>query len=168
MPIDLINLHFTAAEISTVENALNTLLSTLSAKGRNLTPDERQQYGSIKEQNKLLVNKVRDYQQSQQGMSSPDVDWQEFEADFQDRNFLELVLARMETIIEIVSDTKMLHDFDVYQAALTDYDYTKYKAGTQALGYDSKHADIRQFFPNTGGGGRKAGDAGEPEPDSTT
>lgn len=151
MPIsDLINLHFTAAEITAVNNALATIQTTLAAKSRNLSPDERRLYGSINEQNKLIVHKVRDYRSNQPGMSSVDVDWAEFEADYQDRNFLEAVLARVLVISEIASDTKILHDHDVYQAALMDYDYTKYKMGTNSAGYDTKYEDLKQFFPGGG------------------
>jgi len=151
MPItDLINLHFTQAEKTALDNALNLIQNTLVPKCRNLSAEERQRYGSINEHNKLLIGKVRDYRATQPGMSSPDVDWAEFEADYQDRNYLELFLARLATLGEMADDTKKLHDYDVYQAALTDYDYTKYKANTNTPGYDSKHDDIRQFFPNTG------------------
>lgn len=159
MPVnDLINLHFTAAEISAITTALNTIQTTLLAKSRNLTPAERQQYGSISEQNKLLVQKVRDYRTNQPTMSTPDVDWTEFEADYQDRNFLETFIARLDALQEMASDTKMMHDHDVYQAALLDYDFTKYKMGTNTPGFDTKHQDIRQFFPNTGGGGNSTND----------
>lgn len=148
MPInDLINLHFTAAEITAVNNALTALQTALAPKCRNLTPEERQQYGSIGERNKLLVHKVRDYRMAQSAMSTPDVDWVEFEADYSDRNFLETVLARLTLVTEMASDTKILHDFDVYQASLTDYDYTKYKMTTNTPGYDAKYEDMKQFFP---------------------
>ena len=152
MPIEnLINLHFTTAEISAITTALNTIQTTILAKCRNLSPAERQQFGSISEQNKLLVQKVRDYRTNQPTMSSPDIDWTEFEADFQDRNFLEVFLTRLDALQEMASDTKMMHDYDVYQASLLDYDFTKYKMGTNTPGFDTKYQDIKQFFPNTGG-----------------
>ena len=151
MPVpDLINLHFTAAEITAINNALATLQNALAPKCRNLTPEERRTYGSVNEQNKLLIHKVRDYRTAQPGMSTADVDWAEFEADYQDRNFLETVLARLALVGEMAGDTKILHDYDVYQAALLDYDYTKYKKGTNNPGYDTKYDDMKQFFPGGG------------------
>lgn len=154
MPLtDLINVHFTAADITAINTAVNALQTALAPRCRNITPEERKQYGSINEQNKLLVQKVRDYRTNQPAMSSPDIDWTEFEADWQDRNFLEALLARLDTLIEMATDTKVLHDYDVYHAALTDYDYTKYKMNTSAVGFDTKYEAIKQFFPNTGGGG---------------
>lgn len=143
-------MHFTPAEMAAVNGALATIQTTLAAKGRNLSPDERRQYGSINENNKLLVHKVRDFRTNQPGMSSADVDWTEFEADYQDRNFLETVLARLDVIGEISSDTKILHDYDVYHAALLEYGFTKYKLTTNSPGFDTKYEQLRQFFP-TGG-----------------
>jgi hypothetical protein len=154
MPLNnLSNLHFEPHEIAAVDAALDQLESILMYKCRNLTPDERGQLGSVKEQNKLLINKVRDYNQTQPMMSSPDVDWMEFEADWQDRFFLDTRLLRVQTIVEMMSDTKILHDYDNYQNALLDHRYTRYKAETEAGGgYSTKYNEMKQFFPNTGGG----------------
>ena len=166
MPItDLINLHFTTAEMTAINNALATIQSTLAPKSRNLTPDERRTYGSINEQNKLLVHKVRDYRTNQPGMSAADIDWTEFEADYQDRNFLEAALARLLLLTEMAGDTKILHDYDVYQASLMEYDYTKYKKGTNAAGFDTKYEDLKQFFPsgNPGPGANNAPAAENPQ-----
>jgi len=159
----MINLHLTQAEMNAINNALATVKNTLANKCRNITPQERQQYGSIKEQNKLLVNKVRDLRTNQTGMSSPNVDWTEFEADFQDRNFLEVFLLQLKTIAEMAEDTKILHDFDVYQAALLDYSYTKYMTETSVPGYDTKYEELKQFFPNTGGGAKPSAEAAPEE-----
>lgn len=154
MPINnLINLHLTAAEIATINTALNTIETTLAPKCKNLTPEERLSLGSIKENNKLLVNKVRDFRNTQPNLSSPDIDWTEYEADWQDRYQMETLLMRLSTLSEMLSDTKILHDHDNYQQALLEYKYTKYKADTEAAGgYSTKHEELKQFFPNTGGG----------------
>lgn len=154
MPLnDLVQLHFTAAEIATIDAALTQLENVLIPKCRNLTPEERTQYGSVNEHNKLLINKSRDYRQTQPNMSSPDVNWKEFEADYQDRYMLETRIQRAATIVEMMGDTKILHDYDNYQNALTDYRYTRYKAETEgAGGYTTKYQEMKQFFPNTGGG----------------
>jgi hypothetical protein len=148
---DLVQLHFNDAEKNAVDTALNQIESTIAAKCRNLTPDERMQLGSVNEHNKLLINKSRDYRLTQPGMSSPDVNWAEFEADWQDRFFLETRMQRLLTIFEMMGDTKILHDYDNYQNALVDHRYTRYKAETEAGGgYTTKYHEMKQFFPNTG------------------
>jgi patatin-like phospholipase/acyl hydrolase len=153
MPIDNFSgLHFTGQEMQDVDTALQTIEDIIRAKSKNFTPDERQKYGSINEQNKLLVNKVLDYQKNQPQLASTDVDWKEYNEDFSDRSFLDTRLNRLEGIQEMMNDTKIAHDFDNYQAALTDYDYTKYKASTNAPGFGAKAEDLKQFFP---GGGTK-------------
>ncbi|WP_394330402.1 hypothetical protein [Chryseobacterium populi] len=39
-----------------------------------------------------------------------------------------------------------MHDYDNYQAALIDYAFTAFKAGTAAPGYEVKHNELKQFF----------------------
>ena len=104
---------------------------------------------SVNEQNKLLVNKVRDYQQSSPAMSSPDVDWTEFESDFQARAFLESRAARLSSLAYQMQSTKILHDNDNYQDALNDYAYAQYKKGANEPGFTEKVAEIKQFFPRS-------------------
>ncbi len=144
--VNLNDKHFTETEKTAIESAVQTLENLLKPKLATLTPEERSTYGSVAEQNKLVINKVRDYRMSQQTLSSPDVDWDEFEADFQSRAFLQNLLMRLDTMHLGLNSSKILHDWDNYQAALTDYDYTKYKNSTGALGYQAKSLEIKQFF----------------------
>lgn len=162
MPFEnLNNTHFLAAEKTAVATNLTALENTLMPKIKNLTAEERQKYGSVNEQNKLIVNKVKDYRTSQPALSSPDVDWVEFQNDFDTRDFLQATILRLQNIIDGLSNNKILHDFDNYQAALTDYDYSKYKATTKAAGYETKISEISQFFNRTTGtaAAKKADDA---------
>lgn len=150
MPFEnLNNIHYAAAEKTAVGTSLTALETALNAKIKNLSAEERQKYGSVNEQNKLIVNKVKDYKASQPGLSSPDVDWVEFQSDFDSRDFLQSTIGRLQTLIDGLTNNKILHDYDNYQAALTDYDFSKYKASTKAAGYEGKVTAIAQFF--TGG-----------------
>jgi hypothetical protein len=143
-------LHLTAAQKTAIDAALTTIETNLLAVTQNLSAEERQKYGSINETNKLFVNKDREYFITQASLASPDVDWVEFEADYQDRTFADTRLDRIATLTRMLSDFKILHDFDNYKDALTDYDYSKYKAGTKTPGYTEKVDELKQFFPNTG------------------
>lgn len=142
--------HFTAAEKTTVNTALASLETALQAKLANLSAEERQQYGSVNEQNKLIINKVKDFRDSQPGLSSPDVDWTEFANDHDTRAYLQATIQRLQSLIDGMTNAKILHDWDNYQAALTDYDYAKYKVTTNATGYQTKVSEIGQFFNRTG------------------
>jgi hypothetical protein len=134
-------------------NQLQVTINYLTSFSQNLTSEERQKYGSINEQNKLLVGKVRDYQQQQANLASPDVDWVKFNQHWASRSGFAQLEALCNSILELCSDARILHDFSLYQNSLVDYDYTKYKANsTQGGGaYTTKMEDIKQFFPNTGG-----------------
>ena len=144
---DVIQDHFTTGNQTTFNTGVAALEALLQPKLHNLSEEENNKYGSINEKNKLLVNKVADYQASQPALSSPDVDWTEFAADAFDRNFLETAAARLMALATAMMETKRLHDYDNYQNALVDYAYSQYKEGTSpGLGYDAKVADIKQFF----------------------
>ena len=151
MPFEnLNNNHYTAAEKTAVQTALSAIETTLTPKYRNLSPEERKKYGSVNEQNKLIVNKVRDYRDSAPTLSSPDVDWVEFQADFESREFIQKTISRLESMLTNLNNNKILHDYDNYSAALTDYGYSQYKAGTKVAGFENKISEIGQFFSRTG------------------
>lgn len=162
MPVtNLGRLHLTAAQKTAIDAALTTIETQLLPVTMNLSAEERTRFGSVKEINKLFVNKDRDFYQTQPSLASPDVDWVEFEADYQDRVYADTRLDRLATVTRLLSDFKIAHDYDNYQDGLTDYDYCKYKAGTKAPGFTEKVEELKQFFPNTNGGGSGDGTTAE-------
>ena len=138
--------HFSAAEKTAVNTVLVSIELAFSEKLANLSPSERQQYGSVNEQNKLIINKVKTFNDTQPALSSPDVDWAEFNSDFDTREFLQTAVIRLQSLIDGLGNAKILHDYDNYQASLTDYDFAKYKASTSAVGFQTKVAEMAQFF----------------------
>lgn len=146
---NLNNLHLSAAEITTAKEALSALETALSPINVNLTSEDRQKYGSINEQNKLFVNKVNDYHQSQPQLDTTQVDWPEFEKDFSSRVAMEGIINRLESLTTKIKNAKILHDYDNYQAALVDYAYTNFMAGTGAEGFETKVGELKQFFMKT-------------------
>jgi hypothetical protein len=103
----------------------------------------------VNEQNKLIINKVKSFHDAQPTLSSPDVDWAEFNSDHDSREYLQAAIQRLQSLIDGLVNAKILHDYDNYQDSLTDYDFTKYKASTNAVGFQTKVAELSQFF--TGG-----------------
>lgn len=151
MPFEnLSTVHYTTAQKTATTDALSALENILTANFKNLTAEERRKYGSINEQNKLIVNKALAYRTNQPNLSSADVDWEEFQNDFDSRTFIEATITRLQAVLEGLNNNKILHDFDNYQAALTDYGYSQYKAGTKAAGFETKVAEMAQFFNRTG------------------
>jgi len=147
---DVVQQHITPEDLNAIDQSIDALEKALENKRRNLTPEERQRYGRVNEVNKLFVNKVYDYSRTQPGMSSPDVDWKEFAADYDDRAFIETRLTRLRSLVEILENNKILHDYDNFQNALMDYSYTQYKKDTEAGGYVTKYNELKQFFPRSG------------------
>ena len=162
MPVtNLGRLHLTTAQKTAIDAALTAIETQLLTVTMNLNAEERNKFGSVKEYNKLFVNKDREYYQTQPNLASPDVDWVEFEADFQDRVFADTRLDRIANLTRMLSDFKIIHDYDNFQDGLTDYDYSKYKAGTKSPGFTEKVEELKQFFPNTNGGGSGDGTTAE-------
>ena len=147
MPINnLNNTHLTAAQMTAIDDALTAFETAVETLTATLTAAERQIYGSINEQNKLLVNKVWDYRVGSPNLSAPDLDWVEYEKDRTSRLFLENAHNRLLAIDERLTNSKILHDYDNYQSALDDYAYTTYKAGSNAPGFETKMQELKQFF----------------------
>lgn len=143
---NLNNIHLTATQVGTAQKAVDDLETALATININLTSEDRQRFGSINEQNKLFVNKVYDFNKNQSSLSAAEVDWAEFEKDFISRQNYEGLIARLESLTMKLKNAKTLHDYDNYQAALTDYAYSSYKAGTAAPGYETKQSELKQFF----------------------
>ena len=153
MPINnLNNSHLTNAQVTEIQNAITALENALAMLTVTLTPEERRTYGSVNEQNKLLVNKVWDFRRDSPNLSVPDLDWDEFERDYASRQLMESIQNRLEALQERIKNTKILHDYDNFQSALEDYAYTSYKAGSQAPGYETKMLELKQFFNRSGKG----------------
>ncbi|WP_449399393.1 hypothetical protein [Chryseobacterium wanjuense] len=150
MPItNLNNTHLTIAQVETAKISLSALETALQDITINLSAEDRQKYGSINEQNKLFVNKIYDFNKNQPNLSATEVDWAEFEKDFTSRQNYEALIARLDSLVTRLKNAKILHDYDNYQAALTDYAYTAYKAGTSSPGYEVKQNELKQFFGKT-------------------
>jgi hypothetical protein len=146
---NLNNVHLSATEMNAVKDALTVLENALAKINVTLTSEDRQRYGSINEDNKLLVNKVNDYRQNQPNLSTTQVDWEEFEKDFSSRLNMENITSRLEILGNKIQNAKILHDYDNYQASLVDYGFTNFMAGTGAEGFETKMNDLKQFFVKT-------------------
>ena len=143
---NLNNTHLTDAQLTAAQTALSALETALAVITVTLSAEDRQKYGSINEQNKLLVNKVADYRKNQSALSASEIDWEEFDRDLISRQNYESFIARLESLVTRLKSAKTLHDYDNYQAALTDYAYTAYKAGTASPGFEVKQNELKQFF----------------------
>ncbi|KAA5533659.1 hypothetical protein F0919_14070 [Taibaiella lutea] len=148
MPIsNLNNDHFEIEDREQINQAWSTIMTILTSKTRNLTPKERLKYGSVSEENKLVVQKVLEYHENQPHLSSPDVDFWELQADWSDRMFLAGFMSKMVEATNICNNVRITHDYDAFQNSRVDYKHCKYKMETEpGAGFEAKYKDLLYFF----------------------
>jgi len=152
MPIEnLGKTHLTPSQINQLNQAFDTVASLLSLHAQNLTAAERTRYGRVNEQNKLLIDKVKDYHQQSPELASPEVNWAEFAQDYSDRKVLSQLHSKLKMVETMLLNTKILRDYDNHTDALRDYKYAQYKnCFANAAGYEKKIDELKVFFPKTG------------------
>lgn len=143
---NLISVTFTEAELTQMDEALALLEAVLKSKTINLTPEQRKQYGSIAEQNKLFVNKAKGYMEQYPQYVPPFLDKAEYDRDYEARQQLETRMQRLASITEQLSDTKTLLDFDNYHNSITFYRNIRYLSGENVAGTTVVYKDMKQFF----------------------
>lgn len=166
MPVTNLNgEHFSQEEKAEVEKHWESILRVLRSKGRNLSPEERKKYGSVNEENKLVVQKVIDYHTNQPHLSSPEVDYKELQADWDDRMFLAGLVSKMTEGMNIANNIRITHDYDAISNARIDYRYTRYRMDTEpGAGFETKYRDLLYFFKTLTAGDHDAGDKPEDAP----
>ncbi len=143
---NLNNKHLNGEQKESVKQVLQQLEELLSLLNVNLTPEDRNKYGRVNEQNKLFINKVHQFAEEQPALRSLDVEWDEFLRDYESREFLEMLIVRLNSLATRATNAKILHDYDNYQDALNDYAYTSFRAGSNAVGFEDKYNELKQFF----------------------
>ena len=146
---NLISVAFTEAELTQLDQAISSIETVLQGKTINLTPEHRQQYGSIAEQNKLFVNKAKSYMEQYPQFVPPFLDKAEYDRDYAARQQLESRMQRLSSVTEQLSDTKILLDFDNYHNSITFYRNMKYLSGENVPGTNVIYDDMKQFFVTT-------------------
>lgn len=147
---NLISIEFTAAELATLDTALNSIQAVLAGKVVNLTPAQRQQYGSIAEQNKLFVNKAKQYMEQYPEYVPTFLSKSEFDKDYTARVQLEAPAARLKSLSEQIADTKIMLDHDNYFNALTFYRNIRFMSAENVPGMTTIYTDMKQFFMSSG------------------
>jgi hypothetical protein len=146
---NLIQNKLTDADKTQVDTLLAQLEALLAPKLAGLTPEDRQKYGAINEQNKLFVNKIGDFVDNQPLHNPTEIDWVEFKEDFVARKFLETRANRLTALAYQMNSTKMLHDYDNYQDSLAYYEYINYRASRNVPGASEIYNELKQFFSKT-------------------
>ena len=164
MAIDnMISVDFSDQELNKIENALNEVLQVLSGKVINLTPEERKQYGSIADKNKVFVDKCKAYMEQDPATVPNTLNKHEFDKDYKARQQMEEPLRMVLRIAEMLSDTKILLDFDNYNGSISYYRYVKFLATQNTPGITSIYEDLRQHFERAAKGSKAKAQDNKPE-----
>ncbi|MCM5663049.1 hypothetical protein [Galbibacter mesophilus] len=143
---NLISLEFTQEELEALQQHLNGIKSILKGKTVNLTAEERGQYGSIANQNKLLVDKAREYMHKHPNWIPRFLDLVEFDRDYKTRKEVEGLVKDVQNLAQQLVDTKTLLDHDNYSNALTFYRMVRYLAGENEPGAGTVYNDMKVLF----------------------
>ncbi|CAI9429918.1 Type I site-specific deoxyribonuclease [Candidatus Ornithobacterium hominis] len=156
---NLISLEFSEEELQKINTAIQELHNIIKTKAVNLSPEERRQYGSIADRNKIFVDKCKAFMEQDPSLLPRTIDKEEFDKDYTARGQVEEPLRKLARITEMFSDTKILLDFDNYNAAIAYYKYMKYLASENEPGSDTIYRSLKQHFS----GGRVAEKEDEPK-----
>ena len=168
MAIDnMISVEFTEQELTKLANALNEVMQLLSGKVVNLSPEERMQYGSIADKNKVFVDKCKAYMEQNIDTLPKTIDKHEFDKDYKARQQIEEPLRKLLQLAEMLSDTKILLDFDNYNGSLSYYRYVKFLATQNTPGITSIYEDLRQHFEKAAKGSKAKAQDNKPESPQT-
>ena len=145
-------IHMSNSEMQQLDNLISQVESIILPKSVGLTSQQRQELGSINEKNKLFVNKVSDFMENHPQHNTTDINISQFKEDFQSREFLETRISRLQNLIDMMTNHKILHDHDNYKDALAYYDYLQFRAKRGVAGVSQLVMELKQFFPRTSTG----------------
>ena len=136
----------TEEEKATISKALKDIKAIVDAKLPDLNADKRRFYGSINEQNKLFVNKAREVKTLNPQLVPLEVDWVEYEKDYNARMFYESTLLLANGAISRLESAKMMHDYDNYNDSLVLYRYIDFKRRSDTPGAEASYNVLKEFF----------------------
>ena len=95
---NLISVSFTDEELAQLDLQLAGIQQILEGKTVNLTTDQRQQYGRIANQNKLIVDKAKNYMEQHPTWVPNFLDKTEFDNDYTARQQIESRVQLLENL----------------------------------------------------------------------
>lgn len=143
---NLISIEFTQEELTNLDAHLDGIQQILAGKTVNLTPDQRRQYGSIGNQNKLIVDKAKTYMEQYPNWIPSFLDKVEFDKDYAARLQMEQRTQRLQNLTQQLLDTKTLLDHDNYTNSLSFYRMMRYLAGENEAGAKTVYEDMKVLF----------------------
>lgn len=146
---NLISVSFTEDELTQLDTHLAGIRQVLEGKTVNLTTEQRQQYGRIANQNKLIVDKAKNYMEQHPDWVPNFLNKVEFDSDYTARQQIENRVQLLENLSQQLVDTKILLDHDNYTNALSFYRMVRFLAGENEPGAQVVYSDMKVLFNKT-------------------
>ena len=143
---NLISIEFTNEELTQLDAHLDGIQQVLAGKTINITPEQRRQYGRIANQNKLIVDKAKNYMEQHPNWVPNFIDKVEFDKDYIARQQIEGRVQLLENLAQQLIDTKTLLDHDNYTNTLSFYRKMRYLAGENEAGAKTVYEDMKTLF----------------------
>lgn len=151
MSVNKISIELTAQEKADLTTALDTIRNILTPKCINLTPEERKEFGSVGDERVAWIMKVKNYMQQYPQVVPFFVDAVEHGKDYQAFGDLTPFRQQLDELTDMVSDTKLLVGYDLWQNSLSVYNYVALLAQQQNIpGITPLYEDLKQEFPGRG------------------
>lgn len=144
-----ISVSFTEEDIQTVRDAIVTIAGVLKGKAISLTPQERKQYGRVKYEKEVWIDKVKIQMDNNPNLIPEYISKAEFDKDYLAHKQLNELITLLEQQLNLMQDTNMLLGSDLDVNALMFYRIAKTYAAANAPGARTVYDDLKQQYPST-------------------
>ncbi|GAA4277401.1 hypothetical protein [Aquimarina mytili] len=143
---NLISIDFSKEELKELDHHMAGIQNIFKGKTVNITPEQRKQYGSIGNHNKLIVDKAKRYMEQHPNWIPRFLDKEEFDRDHKTREQVESRVQLLDNLSQQLLDTKTLLDHDNYTNALSFYRMMRFLAGENEPGAKPVYEDMKVLF----------------------
>ncbi|MEW7292965.1 hypothetical protein [Aquimarina sp. 2304DJ70-9] len=143
---NLISIDFKKEELKELDHHMTGIQNIFKGKTVNITPEQRRQYGSIGNHNKLIVDKAKNYMEQHPDWIPRFLDKEEFDRDHKTREQVESRAQLLNNLSQQLLDTKTLLDHDNYTNALSFYRMMRFLAGENEPGAKPVYEDMKVLF----------------------
>ncbi len=143
---NLISIDFSKEELKELDHHMAGIQNIFKGKTVNITPEQRQQYGSIGNHNKLIVDKAKNYMEQHPDWIPRFLDKEEFDRDHKTRELVENRAQLLNNLSQQLLDTKTLLDHDNYTNALSFYRMMRFLARENEPGAKTVYEDMKVLF----------------------
>lgn len=144
---NLISVSFTDQEIKTIKDAITSIAGVLKGKTISLTPQERKQYGRVKYEKEVWVDKVKIQMDNNPSLIPNYIDKSEFDKDYTAHKQLNELIQLLQQQLDQMEDTNTLIGADLDISSLMFYRILKTYAKENVAGARTIYEDLKQQYP---------------------